>query len=82
MEISAEEISAFAVLYPHDVRRSPQPLKGRIVRESVTRKSTLSTTSAGRKTCRRNAIAWLWVVALALLRLVPDSGCHQTCRAL
>jgi carbonic anhydrase len=33
MEISAEEISAFAALYPHDVR-PPQPLNGRVVQES------------------------------------------------
>ena len=33
VEISAEEISAFARLYPHDVR-SPQPLNGRIVKQS------------------------------------------------
>jgi carbonic anhydrase len=33
VEISAEEISAFAKLYPHDVR-SPQPLNGRVVKES------------------------------------------------
>ncbi len=32
MEISAEEISAFAKLYPHDVR-PVQPLNGRIVKE-------------------------------------------------
>jgi carbonic anhydrase len=33
VEISAEEISAFAKLYPHDVR-SPQPLSGRVVKQS------------------------------------------------
>lgn len=33
MEISAEEIAAFAKLYPHDVR-PVQPLNGRIVKES------------------------------------------------
>jgi carbonic anhydrase len=33
MEISAEQISAFAKLYPNDVR-SPQPLNGRVVKES------------------------------------------------
>lgn len=33
MDISAEEISAFAALYPHDVR-PPQPLNGRVVKES------------------------------------------------
>jgi carbonic anhydrase len=33
VEISAEEISAFARLYPHDVRL-PQPLNGRVVKES------------------------------------------------
>ena len=33
VDISAEEISAFAALYPHDVR-PPQPLNGRVVRES------------------------------------------------
>lgn len=33
MEVSAEEISTFAALYPHDVR-PPQPLNGRVVRES------------------------------------------------
>jgi len=33
VEISAEEISAFAKLYPHDVR-PPQPLNGRVVKES------------------------------------------------
>ena len=33
MDISAEEISAFAKLYPHDVR-PPQPLNGRVVKES------------------------------------------------
>jgi carbonic anhydrase len=33
MEISAEEISAFAKLYPHDVR-PVQPLNGRVVEES------------------------------------------------
>ena len=33
MEISAEEIHAFATLYPHDVRPL-QPLNGRVVRES------------------------------------------------
>ena len=32
-EISAEQITAFAALYPHDVR-PPQPLNGRIVEES------------------------------------------------
>ena len=33
MEISAKAISAFAALYPHDVR-PPQPLNGRIVKET------------------------------------------------
>ena len=33
VEISAEQISAFAKLYPHDVRPI-QPLNGRVVRES------------------------------------------------
>ena len=33
VEISAEQISAFAKLYPHDVR-PPQPLNGRVVKES------------------------------------------------
>jgi carbonic anhydrase len=33
VEISAEQIAAFARLYPHDVR-PPQPLNGRIVKES------------------------------------------------
>jgi carbonic anhydrase len=33
MEIPAEEIKAFAALYPHDVR-PPQPLNGRVVKES------------------------------------------------
>ena len=33
MEISAEEIGAFAALYPHDVRPL-QPLNGRVVKES------------------------------------------------
>jgi carbonic anhydrase len=33
MDISAEEIGAFARLYPHDVR-PPQPLNGRVVKES------------------------------------------------
>ena len=33
MDISAEEISAFAALYPHDVRPR-QPLNGRVVKES------------------------------------------------
>jgi carbonic anhydrase len=33
MDISAAEISAFAELYPHDVR-PPQPLNGRVVKES------------------------------------------------
>jgi carbonic anhydrase len=33
MDISAEEISAFAKLYPHDVR-PPQPLNGRVVKQS------------------------------------------------
>jgi carbonic anhydrase len=33
MDISAEDISAFAALYPHDVRPR-QPLNGRIVKES------------------------------------------------
>jgi len=33
MEISAEQIDAFAKLYPHDVR-PVQPLNGRIVKES------------------------------------------------
>ena len=32
-EISAEQINAFATLYPHDVR-PPQPLNGRIIEES------------------------------------------------
>lgn len=32
-EISAEQINAFAALYPHDVR-PPQPLNGRIIEES------------------------------------------------
>jgi carbonic anhydrase len=33
VDISGEEISAFAKLYPHDVR-PPQPLNGRVVKES------------------------------------------------
>jgi carbonic anhydrase len=33
VDISAEEISAFAQLYPHDVR-PPQPLNGRVVKET------------------------------------------------
>jgi carbonic anhydrase len=33
MDISAEEIGVFAALYPHDVR-PPQPLNGRVVKES------------------------------------------------
>lgn len=33
MDILVEEISAFAALYPHDVR-PPQPLNGRVVKES------------------------------------------------
>ena len=33
VDISAEEIGAFAKLYPHDVR-PPQPLNGRVVQES------------------------------------------------
>lgn len=33
VDISAQEISAFAKLYPHDVR-PPQPLNGRVVKES------------------------------------------------
>jgi carbonic anhydrase len=33
LDISQEQISAFAQLYPHDVR-PPQPLNGRIVKES------------------------------------------------
>ena len=33
LDISAEEISAFAQLYPHDVRPL-QPLNGRVVKES------------------------------------------------
>jgi carbonic anhydrase len=33
VEISAEQISAFAILYPHDVRPI-QPLNGRVVKES------------------------------------------------
>jgi carbonic anhydrase len=33
IDISADEISAFAKLYPHDVR-PPQPLNGRVVEES------------------------------------------------
>jgi carbonic anhydrase len=33
VEISAEEIGAFAKLYPHDVRPL-QPLNGRVVKES------------------------------------------------
>jgi carbonic anhydrase len=33
MDISAEDISAFAALYPHDVR-PPQPLNRRVVKES------------------------------------------------
>src|SRR5690242_14681787 len=33
VDISAEEISAFAKLYPHDVRPL-QPLNGRVVKES------------------------------------------------
>jgi carbonic anhydrase len=33
VDISAEQISAFAALYPHDVR-PPQPLNGRVVNES------------------------------------------------
>jgi carbonic anhydrase len=36
MDISAEEISAFVALYPHDVR-PPQPLNGRVVKESQSR---------------------------------------------
>jgi carbonic anhydrase len=33
VDISAEEINAFAKLYPHDVR-PPQPLNGRVVKQS------------------------------------------------
>jgi carbonic anhydrase len=33
MDISADEIGAFAALYPHDIR-PPQPLNGRVVKES------------------------------------------------
>jgi carbonic anhydrase len=33
MDISAEEIAAFAALYPHDVR-PPQPINRRVVREN------------------------------------------------
>ena len=33
VEISAEQINAFAALYPHDVRPL-QPLNGRVVKES------------------------------------------------
>jgi carbonic anhydrase len=33
VDISAEEIDAFAKLYPHDVR-PPQPLNGRVVKQS------------------------------------------------
>jgi carbonic anhydrase len=33
VDVSAEEINAFAELYPHDVR-PPQPLNGRVVQES------------------------------------------------
>jgi carbonic anhydrase len=33
MEISQAEVDAFAKLYPHDVR-PPQPLNGRIVKET------------------------------------------------
>jgi len=33
VDISAEQIGAFAALYPHDVR-PPQPLNGRVVQES------------------------------------------------
>jgi carbonic anhydrase len=33
VDISAEQISAFAKLYPHDVRPL-QPLNGRVVKES------------------------------------------------
>jgi hypothetical protein len=33
MDISAEEISAFAALYLHDVR-PPQPINGPVVKES------------------------------------------------
>jgi carbonic anhydrase len=33
VEVSSEEINAFAKLYPHDVR-PPQPLNGRVVKES------------------------------------------------
>jgi carbonic anhydrase len=33
VDISAEEISAFAKLYPHDVRPL-QPLNGRVVKQS------------------------------------------------
>jgi carbonic anhydrase len=33
VEISTDEIKAFAKLYPHDVR-SPQPLNGRVVKQS------------------------------------------------
>jgi carbonic anhydrase len=33
LQISAEEINAFAQLYPHNVR-PPQPLNGRVVKES------------------------------------------------
>jgi carbonic anhydrase len=33
VDLSAEQINAFARLYPHDVR-PPQPLNGRVVKES------------------------------------------------
>jgi carbonic anhydrase len=33
MEISLQQINAFATLYPHDVRPL-QPLNGRVVKES------------------------------------------------
>jgi carbonic anhydrase len=33
VDISTEEINRFATLYPHDVR-PPQPLNGRVVKES------------------------------------------------
>ncbi len=33
MDVSADEIAAFAKLYPHDVR-PVQPLNGRVVEES------------------------------------------------
>jgi carbonic anhydrase len=33
VDISADQINAFATLYPHDVR-PPQPLNGRVVKES------------------------------------------------